>query len=142
MKGFNYSLQSVLEYRKDIEENAKHEFAKKCEKYTTEENKLINLKEQLKNTQSQLIKKNNIIHLKNTYYYINMLENKLENQENIVKDAESKLNDSRLKLVHAQKDVKTMEKLKEKELKSFTLEINRKNQIFMDEVAMSSFLRK
>jgi flagellar FliJ protein len=70
------------------------------------------------------------------------LSRDIEKQEERVLDVEKRFDEKREDLIEAIKKRKVIEKLKEKSFKLYQQEITKKEQDFMNEVAINQFNRK
>lgn len=141
---FEYSLNGVLNYRKTIEDLKKHELNQANKELDRQQNKLMEIKEKYHTLLDNMIREKSYdVQEQQQYYrYLENLKAKLETQRGKV-DACNQLCDSvRVSIIHAQKDRKVMEKLEEKELKKFLLEMKREEEKQFNEMAGIRFYKK
>ncbi|MTI65720.1 MAG: flagellar export protein FliJ [Firmicutes bacterium] len=143
MKNFKYSLENVLKYRKDKEETIKQEFSDIQRKYLIEKENLKELERKLESAVNTKVKNTSreVNYRKNVYNYIQFLREKIILQKELTLNYKDELEEKRKELIFAQKERKTIEKLKEKAYEKYKVEITRKEQKFNDELAMFSYLR-
>lgn len=141
---FQYSLESVLDYRKKIEDNKKEKFVHRNTELLDENSVLEGLKKNY-DYAIQDYKENgqaSIQEQKNHMQYIMNLQHKMEQQGMRVRDCKKRCDLARVELTNAQKERKIMESLEEKELNRFMAEMKRKEQKELDEIAVISHTRK
>lgn len=137
-------MESVLEYRKNIEEVEKQEFAKIQREYLVEKNRLEELDQKLHNAISSQLEKSGrkVIDLKNLQQYILYLQEKFEIQKQLVLQTEKKLEAKRQQLLSVQRDRKMMERHREKALEKYRMELEQEEQKNLDELALYAYMRK
>ena len=146
MSSFQYSMENVLNYRKEKEEIAKEEFAQVQKEYFSQRNFLKNLEEKLENAINDFLRngKNlkNSMEFKKVQQYLLFLQKKIEMQIQLVIKAEEKLERKRQQLLLTQRDREIIEKHREKSFKRYLLEEKQKEQKFTDELALYAYMRK
>ena len=128
MAKFIYRMQSILDIKQKLEEQAKNEFAKARLQLTLEEDKLQGLmhrkdayvEEGRKLRESGL----NVRDILENRDAIENMKRLITAQQRAVEKAEKVLEEAREKLTEAMKESKTQEKLKEKAFESFMKEEN------------------
>ncbi|KRQ87056.1 flagellar biosynthesis chaperone [Caloramator mitchellensis] len=141
MEKFKFKLQNVLDYRSDVEERIKREFAAALQNYIQQEkilNELINTKDQ------NLFKPKNfktVVEYQNYTRFMEFLEQRIESQRENINRAKEKLNKKREELIKATKDKGIIEKLKEKAYDEFLFEEGKKEQKLNDDYALYSYIR-
>ena len=143
---YKFSLQSLLNHRKHIEENLDKELGQNKRAVNNEKRKLENIvkqkikyREELHEKQGDCKKVNEIILCLN---YLDKLSKNIDKQKRCIKDAEKKYNIKRSELIEAMKKRKTLDRLKEKEMKAFNYSEMKVEQDIMNEVAANRFIRK
>lgn len=146
MSSFQYSMENILNYRKEKEEIAKEEFAQVQKEYFSQRNFLKNLEEKLENAINDFLQngKNlkNSMEFKKIQQYLVFLQKKIDMQRQLVIKAEEKLEKKCQQLLLTQRDRKIIEKHKEKSFKRYLLEEKQKEQKFIDELALYAYMRK
>ena len=146
MSSFQYSMENILNYRKEKEEIAKEEFAQVQKEYFSQRNFLKNLEEKLENAINDFLRngKNlkNSMEFKKVQQYLLFLQKKIEMQIQLVIKAEEKLERKRQQLLLTQRDREIIEKHREKSFKRYLLEEKQKEQKFIDELALYAYMRK
>lgn len=139
MKGSRF--HTILEYRKNIEEQIHLEFFALKKKGAKENEKLVSIKNKITDLYQLLQKKQRenisaaVIELHQKFLYA--LNKEEEKQKGIIKDLESILEEKRLQLLEASKEKKIMEKYKERALGKLYKEQLKEEQKALDEKAIN-----
>ena len=141
MKKFVFKLQKVLDYRSEIEEKKKDEFAKAQKKLLFEKNKLENLIERKKSAVEDKSNYKSKLDYQLLLNYIDFIDDKIENQMAEIKKAEDEFAIKKDELIKSTSDRKVIEKLKEKAKDEFDLEVGQKEQKLNDGFALFSYVR-
>lgn len=141
---FVYSLQSILEYRQQLEDIKKEKFIELSTILNNETTKLEAMKNELEKAVKESAERKNysVAEQKNYMNFIVHLEKKIERQRQKIKDVERKRERSREELEEAVKERKIMESLGEKELEKYLLEFKRREEKELNEVAVISYVRQ
>ncbi len=144
LKKFKYSMETVLDYRKDVEQAEKMKFNEAKNEYVIQKSVLEDLEKKLENAQYIQLEKTpvKLSELKSLQKYIQYLEEKVEAQRLLVAETEKRMDKERELLVEAQKERKIVEKHKEKSLEKHMYQVNSSEQKSNDEFALYSHLRK
>ncbi len=146
MAKFRYRMQSILEIKKKLEEQAKNEFAAARTALNEEEDKL----EQLKKRKEAYEDEGRALR-ENTLNIMDIIENKeallrmdefIADQQLNVKRAQDRMEEVRLALQTAMQESKTQEKLREKAFEQFVKEENAKESKEIDELVSYTYGRK
>lgn len=146
MAKFRYRMQSILEIKKKLEEQAKNEFAAARAALNEEEDKL----EQLKKRKEAYEDEGRALR-ENTLNIMDIIENKeallrmdefIADQQLNVKRAQDRMEGARLALQTAMQESKTQEKLREKAFEQFVKEENAKESKEIDELVSYTYGRK
>ncbi len=146
MAKFKYRMQSILEIKKKLEEQAKNEFASARAALNEEEEKL----EQLKKRKGAYEDEGRALR-ESTLNIMNIIENKeallrmdefIADQQLNVKRAEDRMEEARLALQTAMQESKTQEKLREKALEQFIKKENVRESREIDELVSYTYGRK
>lgn len=142
MIGYRFSLQNVLDWRNDQEDEAKL--------------KLVELKNELKQEEvylQQLINENirlkekaamarRVDVMRQQDLYKEVLDGKIVQQKLIVEQTENKVKKAEAALLNAHKDKKVMEKLKEKEYEKHMETVQAEEQKQLDEFSTITYGRE
>lgn len=142
---YNFTLQSLLNHRKFIEETLQKELAlfkrslidekKKLKDYEKVRNSLL-VKLQQKQRESITVSEN-LLYLD----FLVRMGSDLDKQRDRVLDIEKKIDRKRADLIEAMKAKKTLEKLKEKQLNEYNHKLMKNEQDFMNEAGINIFNR-
>lgn len=138
MARFRYRMQNILNVKEKLETQARNEFAIASQKLRDEEEKLNTLflrREEYEQYLKQLYEGNlDIRKINETNQAIDSMKELIEDQKIQVKYAENLLEQRRVELARAVQDVKTHEKLKEKQFAIFLQEEAAKESKEIDEL--------
>lgn len=146
MAKFKYRMQSILEVKKKLEEQAKNEFAAARAALNEEEDKL----EQLKKRKEAYEDEGRALR-ESTLNIMDIIENKeallrmdefIADQQLNVKRAEDRMEEARLALQTAMQESKTQEKLREKAFEQFMKDENARESKEIDELVSYTYGRK
>jgi len=134
MKKFKFNLEKLLEHRKKDVEKIQYDMAP----YVSEYNKVMTSLTNINNNLKQYYKKRNhyIKSTQNLIHYtssIGFLKQSIEHLEADKINKEEALNEWKIKLIEAVKKVKAIEYIKEKKYKEFKKQIQKQEQIEMDD---------
>ena len=143
MKSFRYSMQSILDYRRDLEEEGKLRFSEAQKEYLKQKKILEGVEQKLDAAFAAISNTSNRIYeLKNLCQYIYLLKEKKIVQKKRVEETQMEMEIKRQQLISAQKDRKIIEKHKEKALEQYNTELNQEEQKIIDELALYSYFRR
>ncbi len=143
MAKFKYRMQSILEVKKKLEEQAKNEFAAARAALNEEEEEL----EQL-NKRKEAYEEEGRALREDTLNIMDIIENKeallrmdefIAEQQLNVKRAEDHMEEARLALQTAMQESKTQEKLREKAFEQFMKEENARESREIDELVSYTY---
>lgn len=135
MLGYNFKLEKVLNYRKDIETIKKGVLGNINNKLNAEEEKLINYndyKDELLNEKNKIQKKTDIRSLMLYNSHLEIISKDIKKQEGLISDLNIELDNAKEELLEAVKEKKTLEKLKENHYTEFKIESERKQEKIID----------
>jgi flagellar FliJ protein len=142
---FHFNLQPLLVHRKFIEESRKRELAE-LERSLDQSRRLLDVQRKRENTLLKEIeekKKQGSTNSELLLYALahTRLAEAIENQQQTVRDTERLSNEKRVCLLEAMKNRKALDRLKEKQWREYRREEDRKEQVFISEVAIQQFNR-
>lgn len=140
LNGFKFSLQKLLDIRKDKEEESKRIFKEAQVEKEKVEQKLNSLYENY-NKYKQASTNENLTSQKIRHIYLNALNSNILETKVELQNKTKKLEEKRIDLKQKQIDRKTVETLKDKKLKEFIREQNQLEQKTNDEFALYGFIR-
>lgn len=146
MAKFIYRMQSILDVKEKLEEQARNEFARARLKLTQEEEKLdafvnrrLGYEEEGRRLQEGGLNVQDILENRDAIEKMKLL---IEEQKLQVQLAEKQLEEAREKLTDAMKESKTHQKLKEKAFETFMQEENAKESKEIDELVSYTYGQK
>lgn len=143
---YKFSLQSLLNHRKHIEENLDKELGRIKRMVNNEKRRLENIIKERMKCREELQKKqgdgNKVNEIILYFNYLDKLSKDIGKQKRCLKDVEREYDIKRSELIEAMKKRKTLERLKEKEMKAFNYSEMKVEQNIINEVAANRFIRK
>jgi flagellar protein FliJ len=143
---FAFKLQSVLDYRKKIEEKILGEYSEKKRELEKEELILKNLMMERESLIDELRKmENKSIHVDDISLYVSYVKQVRENeqkQKKVVEQIKEQLETTVKELLEALKKVKVMEKLKERNIQEYESAARALEQKNSDEMSVLKFGRR
>lgn len=134
---FNFRLERVLNYKKTVEDLKKNQYGSVKQRLNREENKLdsfIKHKKNLLNEKDSTIVKTRVGNLVLYNNYIKDINEKIENQKEIVSQVEKELQIKRAEMIDAIKEKKMLEKLKENEYEKYLYELKKEEEKLNDTI--------
>lgn len=146
MAKFRYRMQSILEIKKKLEEQAKNEFAAARAALNEEEDKLEQLKKRKEayEDEGRALRENalNIMDIIENKEALLRMDEFIADQQLNVKRAQDRMEEARLALQTAMQESKTQEKLREKAFGQFVKEENKRESKEIDELVSYTYGRK
>ena len=139
MKAYSFSMEKVLEWRESLEKSSMEKFAVSQNELNQAKMILTNLTREYDVAKEKALRCKRINELRQLQLYKADLEDRIENQHEIIERKTKELEDIRQELVAAQKDRKIMEKLKERDYSNYLEKVNADEQKFLDEMAVLKF---
>jgi flagellar protein FliJ len=140
---YHFSLEPVLRHRKLIEEELQKEMAAKKRLLISEKEKLLGLENNksgcLRELQEKQAKGIRALDISLYSDFIGQVTIQIEEQKKRVLSVEKNLSKKRKKLVKAMKERKTVDQLKKNRLKIYERNERRKEQKWIDEIALAGF---
>jgi len=138
MAGFVFRMQGFLGIKEKIEEQKKLEYGKALKKLEEEKN-VLNMLNNKKNSlifaMRECVNSHiNSSQLKRYNTFIDVIKNKIEEQEEVVEQAENFAETKRLQLVESMKERKMLEVIKENDRVEYNREQLLKEQKVVDEI--------
>lgn len=140
MAKYKFKLQKLLDIKIKEEEESKIAYGKAQNKKTAVENKLNDLKNDY-NKYSDVTSCSDIVTQKITFNYLNALSKTIEDTEIQLKKEEKNLLDKKQDFIQKQIKRKSLETLKENQIKKLQKEEERIEQINNDEFALYAYIR-
>lgn len=146
MAKFKYRMQSILNIKEKLEDQAKNDFSRARLHLDEETDKLQALEKRKEDyvEEGRRIRKDaiNIKDLENNDYAIEKMDEYILRQQEQVKRAERELENARIKLTEAMRETKIQNKLKEKAFEDFKKELNAAESKEVDELTSYTYGQK
>lgn len=142
MAKFIFKLQSVLNLRKQKEDNIKNELGIAIQRLEQEKRRLSELENTLDATVREFnekTRKTTVHELIEYNEYLSLLNSRIKSQKDNVNNAAQYVDKVREELVKAVKDRKMLEKLKERHYEEFLLEQKKLEQKTNDEIVSYNY---
>lgn len=141
MGNYRFSMEKILDWRSDTEEEKKKKLADVQRDKLQQEAVLQELIQENIKIKNESLSTTRIDILRRQNLYKVLLDERIVQQKNVLDQAEKALEDARIELMGAHKDKKVMEKLKEKEYTLVMEQEKNEEQKQLDEMAALSFGR-
>jgi len=145
MKKYRFKLESVLRYRRSIEDQNRQKLAGIKLEDKTERNRLEDYQEAQEKGRTEFLhtRMNGITASQITLYtvYLGDLEEKILSQKSKLEEISTRMEAARRDLLEASKERKMLEKLREKKLQQYLRQLTRAEQSFLDEVSANQYFR-
>ena len=127
MRRFTFRLQSILNIREKKLEDERLKLAEILSKLETQKDILLEMNEKKENLEKELsdLLNNQVLDIQftvNYRVYIKQLSDDIKTQFEVIKRTQSELSEQQKKVSEAYREVKILEKLKEKQYKDFLFE--------------------
>ena len=147
MKKFRFRLQKVMEFKEEVEKQRKQELGKARKRVLDEEKVLDGLQARDHDCRLQIADKCNAEtidprEIDNYYRYLKQLKVQMEMQGHRIDEAKKIMEDKRQDLLAATKERKILEKLKERKYNDFMIDLARREQFVLDDLAGTAFARR
>ena len=143
MAKFIFRMNNILELKTKLEEQEEIAYGNARMRFTEEENKLNQLKEQKLGYEGQyrelISNQLNVNMIRSVQAAIDMMKRKIKQQIIVVESAEKSLEIARDRLNKAMVERKTYERLKEKAFDQFKIEVDQAEQKEIDELVSYKF---
>lgn len=135
-------MEKILDWRMDLEEQARLKVTQLKERLQTENHYLQELIKENRRVKNEAVDNVHIQSLRYNDYYKLVIDEKIIQQKNKMDLTRAEINAAQNKLISAHTDRKAMEKLKEKELLTHQLAEQRNEQMQLDEFATMGYKRQ
>ena len=135
-------MEKILEWRMDLEEQARMKVIQLNERLQTENHHLQELIKENRRVKNEAVDNVHIQSLRYNDYYKLVIDEKIIQQKNQIDLTRAEINAAQNKLISAHTDRKAMEKLKEKEILTYYLAEKRNEQMQLDDFATMGYKRQ
>ena len=142
MRRFTFRLQSILNIREKKLEDERLKLAEIISKLETQKDILLEMNEKKENLEKELsdLLNNQVLDIQFTVNYkgyIKQLSDDIKTQFEVIKRTQSELSEQQKKVSEAYREVKILEKLKEKQYKDFLFEYEQNQIKEIDDITSS-----
>lgn len=142
MRRFTFRLQSILNIREKKLEDERLKLAEILSKLETQKDILLEMNEKKENLEKELsdLLNNQVLDIQFTVNYkgyIKQLSDDIKTQFEVIKRTQSELSEQQKKVSEAYREVKILEKLKEKQYKDFLFEYEQNQIKEIDDITSS-----
>lgn len=131
-----FRLESLLNYRKSIEEKIQIELASLREKEFKEKENLSRIKDMQRSMLKRFYEKNKM----DDIGYLELLSNEYIYRKKVLADLAEKITQTQKELISATKARKVLEKLKDRKIREFNNYLVQQENKFMDGVAIARYV--
>jgi len=146
VKKFKFKLESVLKFRVTLEELAKNEYREAMGLVNLEKNKLAEMEaSRAALHQFYNVKAGSIVHPEMLSFigkYSQQLNGLMRLQGKVIEEKEAFAGEKLAVWKKKRQDVKLVERLKEKKIKEYMLEMDKEDQKFQDDIFISKKVRE
>jgi flagellar FliJ protein len=143
---FQFSLQKILEVRESEKNSFEKEYTqatKQFEEVATKLFELLKKKEQYENECCNRIGKGiHIFQIQESQLLLTQLQRQIDQQQYYTQKARENMNRKQETLVEKSIELKKYQKMKQIKYEIYIEEINRQENLFMDEISVQQFMRK
>lgn len=136
-----FSMEKILDWRLDLEDEARMQLSRLEEKWQQENRQLQSLIQENTKVKNDYLKNVQIYTLRYNDYYKLVLDEKIVQQKNQIDRTQAEIKIAHDELIETHKNRKAMEKLKEKELDLLYQKEKRQEQHQLDEMATMTYRR-
>ncbi|HCD46592.1 MAG TPA: flagellar export protein FliJ [Lachnoclostridium sp.] len=137
MKKFNFPLNTVLNYKDQVLDNLKNEHAQIVDKVARQEKKVESLSDRRREAcvqfQEEIGQGIAVSMMREYETYITFMHQKILAEQGVLHKLQKKEEQKREEVVEARKEVVSIEKLKEKKLLQYNKELQRSEELFIEE---------
>lgn len=142
MKKFQFSLDTVLEYKQQVLDGIQNEYSalllqvrRQEERLQLEKQHYTELNQEFREETSRGITVAAALHYENS---LRFFENTIDEEEKRLKTIQKQAEEKRKQLVEARQDTASLEKLKDKKRESYQKQVQKLEEQFIDELVSAS----
>lgn len=144
MKKFQFSLDTVLDYKQQVLDGIQNEYSalllqvrRQEERLHREQQNYIELNQEFRQATSQAITVAAALNYENG---LRFFEKRIAEEERLLAECQKKAEEKRKQLVAARQDTSSLEKLKEKKKEAYVKQVQKMEEQFIDELVSASRL--
>ena len=141
MQGYKFSLDKVLDWRSDKEEQAQRKVGELQARKAEEEMKLERLLKESMKLKAESIFAGNVDSMRQQSLYQELTSQRIIQQKLVIEKTEHQIDEAKAALIEAHKEKKVLEKLKEKNHAAYIQEELKAEQHQLDELSVLQFGR-
>lgn len=138
MKKFNFSLETVLNYKEQTENNIRTEHAAILQQVINQEKKIEEIKQKERSTTDGLNEARsggfNVLQIQTFEKYLNYLKGELKREHQVLAGLRRREEEKRAALIKARTETKSIDKLKEKRLMEYKKMEAKQEELFIEEI--------
>lgn len=146
MKKFNFSLQKILEIKEQILDNFKFELSNLNHQLNNLDMEIKNLKFKYSQMDEEFNKKSSVCITVGEITYFKMLMGsilkKIENKQEDKQIINKKIIEKRNEIISVNKEISSLEKLRDKELEKYNALVTKSEEIFIEEFVSNKSMQQ
>ena len=137
MKRFQFGLDTVLQYKRQVLDGAQNEYAEAIQRVRQQERRLRHrsLNQQFRRAEAEGI---TIADAMGYEMGLRMLEGEIQREESRLHQLQTEAEERRKRMIAARQDTSSLEKLREKKLESYEKELQRQEELRIDELVANT----
>jgi flagellar protein FliJ len=143
---FRFGLETLLQYREDVEQKEREELLRRTYKHQLEAQKRIELAAKFQETMKELSRKQaeNAPHkeLDLFYIYLNRLTHEIKESEKRLVQLQAEVQSQKAVVIEASKKKKTLATMRTKKEREFIIAVDKKEQSEVDELVVLRYANK
>ena len=140
MKRFQFGLDTVLQYKRQVLDGAQNEYAEAIQRVRQQERRLREAEARHRSQQFRRAEAEGITIADAMGYEmgLRMLEGEIQREESRLHQLQTEAEERRKRMIAARQDTSPLEKLREKKLESYEKELQRQEELRIDELVANT----
>ena len=142
MKRFQFGLDTVLQYKRQVLDGAQNEYAEAIQRVRQQERRLREAEARHRSLNQQFRRAEaEGITIADAMCYemgLRMLEGEIQREESRLHQLQTEAEERRKRMIAARQDTSSLEKLREKKLESYEKELQRQEELRIDELVANT----
>ena len=140
MKRFQFGLDTVLQYKRQVLDGAQNEYAEAIQRVRQQERRLreAEARHRSLNQQFRRAEAEGITIADAMGYEMGLLEGEIQREESRLHQLQTEAEERRKRMIAARQDTSSLEKLREKKLESYEKELQRQEELRIDELVANT----
>ena len=135
MKRFQFGLDTVLQYKRQVLDGAQNEYAEAIQRVRQQERRLREAEARHRRAEAEGI---TIADAMGYEMGLRMLEGEIQREESRLHQLQTEAEERRKRMIAARQDTSSLEKLREKKLESYEKELQRQEELRIDELVANT----